>query len=255
MNYNNINEQEFSNFSQNGEDGIIEFLSNKIENNNKYFVEIGCGNGLENNSTNLVLNNWSGIVCDIPPNINLYKRLLKIIQPKKEIQHVSGIISLKNINELTNIIKNQDISFLSLDIDSYDFFIMLEILKLGIFAKIVCVEYNSFFGKEPLSVKYIENFKRNSIDDKRGLYFGASLQAWKILFKKYDYKFVCVDKNGVNAFFVLPKYFEKNLFDNCGLNFQYSKIHERIYKSEGRTIKDDFLRKFRNKLININELI
>ena len=50
--------------------------------------------------------------------------------PKKEIQHVSGIISLKNINELTNIIKNQDISFLSLDIDSYDFFIMLEIDEL-----------------------------------------------------------------------------------------------------------------------------
>ena len=55
MNSNNINEHEFSNFSQNGEDGIIEFLSSKISNNDKYFVEIGCGNGLENNSTNLVL--------------------------------------------------------------------------------------------------------------------------------------------------------------------------------------------------------
>jgi len=62
MTYNNINEHEFSNFSQNGEDGIIEFLSDKIFDNNKYFVEIGCGNGLENNSTNLVLNNWSGLV-------------------------------------------------------------------------------------------------------------------------------------------------------------------------------------------------
>ena len=78
-----IYQYEYSNFSQNGQDGIIEYLSNKITSNNKYFVEIGCGNGLENNSTNLVLNNWSGLVCDIPPNINLYKRLLKIIQPKK----------------------------------------------------------------------------------------------------------------------------------------------------------------------------
>ena len=60
-----INEYEYSNFSQNGEDGIIEFLTNKLVKNNKYFVEIGCGNGLENNSTNLVLNKWSGFVCDL----------------------------------------------------------------------------------------------------------------------------------------------------------------------------------------------
>ena len=255
MTYNNINEHEFSNFSQNGEDGIIEFLSDKIFDNNKYFVEIGCGNGLENNSTNLVLNNWSGLVCDIPPNINLYKRLLKIIQPKKEIQHVSGVISLINIKEITNIIKNKNITFLSLDIDSYDFFIMLEILKLGILPKIICVEYNSFFGEEPLTVKYFENFQRKSIDDKRGLYFGASLQAWKILFKKHNYKFICVDKSGVNAFFVFPKYFGTDILNNIGLNFQYSKIHERIYKLDGHTIRDDFLKEFKNELININDLI
>ena len=227
MNSTNINEHEYSNFSQNGEDGIVEFLSNKIINNDKYFVEIGCGNGLENNSTNLVLNNWSGIVMDISANIKQYINLLKIIQPKKKVKCISGKISLKNIGELIgeliNILKYKKITFLSLDIDSYDFFVMLEILKQKIFPQIICVEYNSFLGKEPLTVKYIENFQRYLLDKKRGLYFGASLEAWKILFKKNNYEFICVDKNGVNAFFVLPQYFENNISKHKGLKFQYTK--------------------------------
>ena len=255
MTSNNINEYEYSNFSQNGEDGIIEFLSNKIINNNKYFVEIGCGNGLENNSTNLVLNNWSGLVCDIPPNIHLYKRLLKILQPKKEIQHVSGVINIKNIKELTLIIKNKDITFLSLDIDSYDFFIMLEILKQEIFPKIICVEYNSFLGKEPLTVKYKENFKRYIFDKDRGLYFGSSLEAWHILFKKYNYKFICVDKSGVNAFFILPEYFKDEIFEYKGLQFQHNIFFEKKYGKEGEYLEKELLNKFKNDLVNINDLI
>ena len=59
----NINDHEYSNFSQNGEDGIIEFLSNKLLNNNKFFIDMGCGNGLENNSTNLILTDW--LICNI----------------------------------------------------------------------------------------------------------------------------------------------------------------------------------------------
>ena len=72
MNSQYLNDYEYSNFSQNGEDGIIEFLPNKLISSNKHFVEIGSSNGLENNSTNLLLNNWSGIVCDTPKNINQY---------------------------------------------------------------------------------------------------------------------------------------------------------------------------------------
>ena len=79
MNSINVNEYEYSNFSQNGEDGIINFLSNKIISNDKYFVEIGCGNGLENNSTNLILDNWSGVVLDISVKIKQYVKFLKAI--------------------------------------------------------------------------------------------------------------------------------------------------------------------------------
>ena len=46
-------------YSQHGEDGIINFLSDNLKENSNYFVEIGCGDGMENNSRNLFLNNWS----------------------------------------------------------------------------------------------------------------------------------------------------------------------------------------------------
>ena len=255
MSSNNINKHEFSNFSQNGEDGIIEFLSNKISNNDKYFVEIGSGNGLENNSTNLVLNNWSGVVFDRPFNIHLYKRLLKIIQPKKEIKYIAGIINLENTKDLANIIKNKEITFLSLDIDSYDFFIMLELLKNNIFPKIICVEYNPFFGKKPLTVLYKPNSKGFYFHKERLLYYGASLQAWKILFKRYNYEFICVEKNGVNAFFILPQYFNKRISEYTGLQFSYTNLWVNRLETSGKTLEKTVLTKFKNELININELL
>src|SRR5512141_2082867 len=42
---------EFAGFSQNGEDGIIDVLTSHITNPNRYFVEIGASDGLENNTS------------------------------------------------------------------------------------------------------------------------------------------------------------------------------------------------------------
>ena len=255
MTFININDYEYSNFSQNGEDGIINFLCNKLKNNEKHFVEIGCGNGLENNSTNLVLDEWSGIVVDVQNNIKQYKKLLKIIQPKQDIKYAAGNINLKNILDLIKIIKEKKITFLSLDIDSYDFYIMMEILKYKILPKIICVEYNSFLGKKPLTIKYIENFQRYLFDKARGLYFGASLEAWKMLFSKYDYTFVCVDNNGVNAFFILHEFFNDNFFEFKGLQFQYTKFFVNKYKLDGKILENDLINNFKNEFVNINKLI
>ena len=45
---------------KNGEDGIIEEIFKRIGTTNKYFVEFGV-HGLKNNSTFLLLKNWSGL--------------------------------------------------------------------------------------------------------------------------------------------------------------------------------------------------
>ena len=56
---------EFSGFSQNGEDGIIDFLCKKVINPNRYFVEIGSADGTENNTSFLALaKKYSGLMVD-----------------------------------------------------------------------------------------------------------------------------------------------------------------------------------------------
>ena len=41
---------EFSGFSQNGEDGIIDVLRSQLKAKNRYFIEIGAADGIDNNS-------------------------------------------------------------------------------------------------------------------------------------------------------------------------------------------------------------
>src|ERR1700743_1344153 len=56
-----LNRHEYQVFSQNGEDGIIKEIFNRIGCTNKYFIEFGVENGLECNSTNLLFKEWSGL--------------------------------------------------------------------------------------------------------------------------------------------------------------------------------------------------
>ena len=106
----NVNSYEYSNFSQNGEDGIIEFFTKNLKKNNKFFVEIGSGTGLINNSTNLVLNNWSGIVLDFTKNMTEYNNLLKIIGSEK-ILTIGTYLNLSNISEVIEYFIDKEISF------------------------------------------------------------------------------------------------------------------------------------------------
>jgi hypothetical protein len=51
-----LNDTGFRIFSQNDEDGILLFIFSVIGTTNKQCVEIRCGNGLENNTSNLIIN-------------------------------------------------------------------------------------------------------------------------------------------------------------------------------------------------------
>src|SRR5262249_486200 len=52
-------------FSQNGEDGVIEEIFRRIGTANRFFVELGCGGGIENNTRGLLeYRGWSGVWID-----------------------------------------------------------------------------------------------------------------------------------------------------------------------------------------------
>ena len=54
----------FKAYSQNEEDGIIQEIFRRIGTINKTFIEIGVGNGLENNTLYLLLQGWRGLWID-----------------------------------------------------------------------------------------------------------------------------------------------------------------------------------------------
>lgn len=60
-----LDEVGFRVFSQNDEDGILLFIFSIIGTTNKRCVEICCGDGIESNSTNLIINHsWEGLLFD-----------------------------------------------------------------------------------------------------------------------------------------------------------------------------------------------
>ena len=192
---------EFSGFSQNGEDGIIEMLVSKLSQKNKYFIEIGSADGIDNNSAWLLINhNFNGIMIEGDDSLtNTAKRV--IAHYNHGLQIINHMVNIKSIDYIKSITQFTNPDVFSLDIDSIDYYVAKELFEKGFEPKIFIVEYNSAFGPDQkITVEYSENFNFGS-HHPSFLYYGVSINAWKSLFKKYGYKFITVDSNGVNAFF------------------------------------------------------
>ena len=133
---NSLSEFKKNIFSQNGEDGIIEEIFNRLENKielKKNFCEFGAWDGLHlSNTFNLYKNKkFKGIL--IEPNI-----------PDSDVIKINSIVSFDGDHILENILKKRQIDlsidFLSIDIDGCDYFIFESIKNIDV--KIACVEFN-----------------------------------------------------------------------------------------------------------------
>lgn len=214
-----LDEVEFQVFSQRGEDGIIQYIINKIEIPNKIFVEFGVETYTESNTRFLLMNNnWSGLIIDgSKKNIDFIKS--DFIYWKYDLTAKESFITKDNINNLiSDYTKIEDIGLLSVDIDGNDYWVWKSIETIR--PRIVICEYNSAFGaKEKISVPYKENFVRSK-EHYSELYFGASLAAFCDLAEQKGYDFIGTTSAGVNAYFVrkdlsapFKKYNPKNGFN------------------------------------------
>ena len=198
---------EFCGFSQNGEDGIIDYLCLQITQPNRYFVEIGAADGLENNTAWLAIaRKFSGLM--IEGCSSLAMRAAKAIPSYNlGVKVLNCFVDKNNIQAVLQESLYQDPDVFSLDIDGVDYYILQAMLNAGFHPKIVVVEYNSAFGPDKaITVPYQDQFDYTKADAS-GLYYGVSVAAWRKLLEKSGYQFVTVDSNGVNAFFIDPKCF------------------------------------------------
>jgi hypothetical protein len=229
INLTNPTSWEFSALSQNGEDGIIDLLTSKIKDPNKYFVEIGSSDGIENNTSFLAIaKKFRGVMIEGGEKASLDCELN--VASLCSHLFVKCICEFVDRNNIIRILKESvtysDPDVFSLDIDGNDYYIALAILENGFSPKIFVVEYNSAFGPEKSqTIEYQANFDYSN--DPNGLYYGVSVTGWRKLFDRFGYKFVSTDSNGVNAFFVNSKYFDSAFLDEIrGLEFA-----ENVYQS------------------------
>lgn len=198
---NSLEDIEFKVFSQLGEDGIIQYLINKLDIRAKSFVEFGVEDYKEANTRFLLMNNnWSGLVMDgskkhIRTIQNDFPYLFHALVAR---QH---FITKENINQLIESYGFAgELGILSIDIDGNDYWVWKEISVVN--PAIVVMEYNALFGKErAITTPYQADFFRTKAHHSN-LYFGASLKALCILAEEKGYDFIGCNSGGSNAFFV-----------------------------------------------------
>jgi len=201
-NSSDIKDSEFRVFSQWGEDGIIQYLANKVPIERKMFVEFGVENYTESNTRFLLINDyWFGLVMDGSiENINYIKNDSQVYWGYN-LKAEHAFITKDNIDELilSNGI-NGDIGLLSIDIDGNDYWVWEAINCIS--PRIVICEYNSLFGpKRTISIPYDKDFIRNRVHYSY-LYYGASISALEYLGKNKGYSLVGSNSAGNNVFFV-----------------------------------------------------
>lgn len=196
-----LNAHEFRVFSQNGEDGVIQFLLSRIDVGNRRFVEFGVGDYTEANTRFLALHDhWSGLV--IEGDSKDVARLKR--DPtfwRYDITVVSAFVSKENINRLlADNGMTGEIGLLSIDVDGNDYWIFDAISVVR--PAIVIIEYNHRFGPDAaVTVPYDPEFRRDRAHHSH-IYYGASLAAMCLVARRKGYAFVGCESFGVNAFFV-----------------------------------------------------
>lgn len=179
-------------YSQSGEDGIIAEVFRRVGTSSRRFVEIGAGDGLENNTVWLLLQGWSGAWIE-PTEIS----------KKFDPFMASGRLTVLNMFATAEAVQRLEregffagIDLLSLDIDGNDYHILAALEKLE--ARLVIVEYNAKFPPpHKFIMKYDPDKSWDMTDD-----YGASLAAWDELLQTKGYSLVACSIGGVNAFFV-----------------------------------------------------
>ncbi|RTY92276.1 hypothetical protein [Flavobacterium sp. GT3R68] len=194
-----LSEVEFQVFSQFGDDGIIQWLINYLDIENKTFVEFGVEKYIESNTRFLLFNDkWDGLVIDGDENnVNYIKN--DAVSYFFNLHSINSFITKDNINELIKSRNfDKELGLLSIDIDGNDYWIWNALENIN--PVIVISEYNAEFGLNPWTIPYKEDFVW---DKSNGMhYWGTSLCSLCDLAEQKGYSFIGCNSQGNNAYFI-----------------------------------------------------
>ncbi len=196
-----LHEAEFCAFSQWGEDGIIDWLVERLPGISNSFIEFGVENYRESNTRLLLqMRNWRGLVMD-GSQAHIDDIRSQNIHWRHDLTAKCAFIDRDNINRLLVDAGFQgEVGLLSVDIDGNDYWVWQAIDVVS--PAIVVCEYNAVLGDlHALTVPYQADFQRTRAHHSN-LYFGASIRALVNLGRAKGYTFVGTTSTGCNSFFV-----------------------------------------------------
>jgi hypothetical protein len=178
--------------SQEGEDGIIEYLLGMLPERDQWCVEFGAWDGLYlSNTLNLIENKGYHAVL-IEGDSKRYSILQKNMEKHKTVECMNKFVGFEAADSLDVLLSKtqcpKDFDFLSVDIDGNDYHAIRAMVEYR--PKLICVEFNPTI---PSIVSYVQR-----ADPKVSQ--GNSLRAFYELGLEKDYRLVCA--NRLNAFLV-----------------------------------------------------
>jgi hypothetical protein len=184
-------------FSQADEDGILLEILRRLGLASGTCVEIGCGNGTENNTLNLLLRGWPCVWVDtgsLAFDSECNKELLSFHRVFVNAENIGEVVT-RGLRELGV----SSVTVLSIDVDGNDGYLAQSLLHTGARPAVIVIETNELV---PPPIRFAQEYDPGHIWD-RSKNSGWSLQSLADLLSAFDYKCVaCNLETGVNAFFV-----------------------------------------------------
>lgn len=189
-----LNARRFRLRSQNEEDGILFALLERAGWGTRRFVEIGSGKSGGNSAALARDCGWSGLMIELSPAaVELARRKF---EGNRGVTVVAARVTPENVNGLlADHGFGGSLDVLSIDIDSYDYWILEALVALP---RILILEYNALFGPE----RRVTIPLGQPLDSAPKGYNGASLAALTDLAARKGYRLVTCENAGVNAFYL-----------------------------------------------------
>jgi hypothetical protein len=184
-------------YSQNGEDGAIAEILHRIGYGQGYFVEIGVGNGSQNNTRFLLEGGWSGIWWEAgDKHCESIRAAFPIEISSSRLVLVEGFVTKEN-GDQDLILAGCPYEFdvLSIDIDMNTSHVWG---ALSMKPRMAVIEYNQNVPPSlSWEVEYVPDarWKGDNL-------FGASLKRLEQIGEELGYSLVGCDLTGINAYFV-----------------------------------------------------
>lgn len=185
-------------FSQGPEDGCIAEIFRRIGVKDRFFIEIGAGDGSENTTRLLLTLGWSGIW--VEGSAGNCAKIRKDFAPalaSGQLRLIEAMVTAENIWPLLREADAPErCDYLSVDLDMNTYYIWQALSQLR--PRAACIEYNA---SVPPSHEFVVPYDPLARWDGSN-WFGAGLKSLELLGREKGLALVGCDFYGVNAFFV-----------------------------------------------------